>query len=187
MNVSPTKLPGVLVIEPDIHGDERGFFLETWRASRYAGHGLPERFVQDNLSLSARGVLRGLHCQHPQGQGKLVTVLEGEVFDVAVDIRHGSPSFGQWVGVRLDGRSKRQLYIPAGFAHGFCVISEQALFMYKCTAEYNPQTEFSVAWDDPAIGIDWPAEAPRLSEKDRRAPRLAEIPVARLPGYEGAP
>ena len=184
MNFTPTHLPGVIIIEPDIFGDERGFFMETWRAPRYAEHGIPERFVQDNLSLSRRGVLRGLHCQHPDSQGKLVTVLQGEVYDVAVDIRRGSPTFGQWIGVTLSGETKNQLYVPPGFAHGFYVTSDSALFMYKCTEIYNPQAEFSVAWNDPDIGIQWPSDTPQLAEKDRVAPFLRDIPESRLPGYE---
>lgn len=184
MKVTETELPGVLAIEPDVFGDERGYFFESWRAPRYAEHGVPEQFVQDNLSLSRQGVLRGLHCQHPRGQGKLVTVVEGMVYDVAVDIRKGSPTFGRWVGVTLDGRTKRQIYVPEGFAHGFYVMSETALFMYKCTDIYNPETEFSVAWDDPDIGIEWPDREPQLSNKDSKAPRLNEIPADRLPQYD---
>ncbi len=185
MKVIPTALPGVLLIEPDVFGDARGWFLETWRATRYAAHGIPETFVQDNVSRSARDVLRGLHCQHPQAQGKLVTVLEGKVFDVAVDIRRGSPTFGRWVGVTLSGERKNQLYIPEGFAHGFCVTSDTALFLYKCTRPYSPDTEFSLAWNDPDIGIRWPVDTPRLSDKDRAAPRLRDLPPKHLPPYPG--
>ncbi len=183
MNVTPTRLPEVLLIEPDVFGDDRGWFLETWHSRRYAEHGLPDRFVQDNASFSRRGVLRGLHCQYPEPQGKLITVLAGEVFDVAVDIRAGSPTFGQWVGVTLSGETLRQLYIPEGFAHGFCVTSPTALLTYKCTRHYNPQTEFSIAWNDPDIGIQWPVATPQLAAKDCQAPRLADFPTERLPPY----
>ena len=183
MKILETSIPGVVIVEPDVYGDQRGFFLELWRSSRYAELGLPKNFVQDNVSLSRQGVLRGLHCQYPHSQGKLVTVLQGEVFDVAVDVRHGSPTFGAWEGVVLDGASKRQLYIPEGFAHGFCVLSDEALFMYKCTEIYKPDTEFSIAWDDPDIGIEWPIQSPQLSEKDRSAPQLKDIPPERLPVY----
>ena len=183
MKFTQTHPPGLVTIEPDVFGDQRGYFLELWRSPRYAEHGIPEHFVQDNVSFSRQGVLRGLHCQHPDGQGKLVTVLEGEVFDVAVDIRTGSPTFGQWLGVTLSGETKNQLYIPEGFAHGFYVISPTALFMYKCTRIYNPQTEISVAWNDPDIGIQWPTDSPQLADKDRQAPRLKDLPAERLPSY----
>lgn len=175
MKVLETKLPGVLIIEPDVHGDARGFFMETWQQKRYAEYGLPANFVQDNLSLSHKGVLRGLHYQDPNPQGKLVYVLQGEVFDVAVDIRRDSPTFGQWVGVTLSSENKRQLYIPEGFAHGFCVTSETALFAYKCTDYYNPQAEHGIIWNDPDIGIEWPVKKPVLSEKDRQNMRLKDI------------
>ncbi|MBT9132359.1 MAG: dTDP-4-dehydrorhamnose 3,5-epimerase [Firmicutes bacterium] len=185
MKLSETRLPGVLLIEPVVYGDTRGFFMETWHQKRYAQAGLPASFVQDNLSFSGRGTLRGLHFQHPQAQGKLVFVLQGEVFDVAVDIRHGSPSFGQWVGVTLSADNKRQLYIPAGLAHGFCVTSETALFAYKCTDFYNPQAEDGIIWNDPDLGIAWPDVVPILSEKDRNYPRLKQLPPERLPRYGG--
>ncbi len=162
MNLIETRLPGVIVIEPTVFGDDRGFFCETWNQARYAAAGVPEVFVQDNLSFSRRGVLRGLHFQHPHAQGKLVYVLMGEVFDVAVDIRIGSPTFGQWAGVVLSGENKRQIYIPPGFAHGFCVTSESALFAYKCTDVYVPQAEGCVLWNDPALGIEWPIAQPAL-------------------------
>jgi dTDP-4-dehydrorhamnose 3,5-epimerase len=183
MRVEPTRLNAVLRIEPQVFGDARGFFFETWHRERYAHSGLPKDFVQDNVSRSAHGILRGLHLQEPFGQGKLVQVLEGEVFDVAVDVRHGSPSFGHWVGERLSGENHRQLYIPPGFAHGFCVISESALLSYKCTELYHPETELSVAWNDPALAIDWPIRDPLLSKKDAAALKLAEIPKERLPRY----
>jgi len=183
MNILKTTLPGLLLLEPDVHGDDRGYFMETWRSERYAELGLPGQFVQDNLSFSGQGVLRGLHCQHPHGQGKLVTVLQGEVFDVAVDVRYGSPTFGQWEGVSLNGKTRHQFYIPPGYAHGFCVVSETALFIYKCTDYYQPETEFGVAWDDPEIAIDWPISSPLLSAKDAHAPCLGDIPASRLPVY----
>ena len=167
MKVSNTCLPGVIRIEPRVFGDTRGFFYETWSASRYADMGLSSPFVQDNVSKSGRGSLRGLHLQHPHGQGKLVHVLVGEVFDVAVDVRVGSPHFGQWGGVTLSESNRHQLYIPPGFAHGFCVVSDTALFAYKCTERYHAETEITVAWNDPDIGIRWPIAAPTLSKKDK--------------------
>ena len=185
MEVSETKLPGVLVVEPKVFGDERGFFMETWNEARYKEAGLPYEFVQDNLSYSQHGVLRGLHFQNPNQQGKLVYVLQGEVFDVAVDIRAGSPHFGEWTGTTLSAENKRQFYIPEGFAHGFVVLSDAALFAYKCTDRYNGQAEGSVLWSDPEIGIEWPIERPILSEKDGNAPPLSELPGGRLPGYRG--
>ena len=184
MNVIQTDLPGVLIIEPRVFGDARGFFMETWHQRRYAESGLPERFVQDNISQSRRGILRGLHYQYPQAQGKLVYVLQGEVYDVAVDIRVGSPSFGRWEGVTLSENNKRQLYIPPGFAHGFCVTSDTALFAYKCTEFYNPVAERCVRWNDPKIDVKWPLEEPILSDKDGLAPLLLEIPREQLPLYE---
>ena len=183
MNVIETKLPGVVVVEPGVFGDERGFFMETWRADRYEEAGLPACFVQDNLSFSHRGVLRGLHFQNPDQQGKLVYVLQGEAYDVAVDIRVGSPPFGEWEAVTLSSENKRQFYVPEGFAHGFLVTSSTALFAYKCTAQYNAEAEASVLWNDPQIGIEWPVETPVLSEKDRAAPPLAQMPVEQLPQY----
>jgi dTDP-4-dehydrorhamnose 3,5-epimerase len=183
MNVVETSLPGVLIIEPKVFGDERGFFMETWNGRRYEEAGLPDRFVQDNLSYSARGVLRGLHFQNPQPQGKLVSVLRGEVFDVAVDIRVGSPTFGEWTGVTLSAENKRQFYVPPDFAHGFLVTSEEALFFYKCTEFYSPSSEGIVLWSDPDIGIEWPTDAPTLSERDGKAPPLREMPEGSLPRY----
>jgi dTDP-4-dehydrorhamnose 3,5-epimerase len=183
MNITPTALPDVLLIEPRVFGDERGFFMETFHAKRYAEAGIPGPFVQDNLSFSQQGVLRGLHFQNPNGQGKLVYVLQGEVFDVAVDIRLGSPTFGQWVGYILSAENKRQLWVPAGFAHGFCVTSETALFTYKCTALYAPDCEHSLRWDDPEIGIDWPLRQPSLASKDRDALTLAAMPREHFPLY----
>lgn len=183
MKVTRTKLAGVLLIEPDVFGDERGFFLETWSHKRYEDVGIPETFVQDNLSMSRRGILRGLHLQHPFGQGKLVHVVMGEVFDVAVDVRVGSPTFGQWVGNTLSGENHAQMYIPRGFAHGFCVTSEVALFSYKCTDAYHRETELGVAWDDPDLGIEWPIASPSLSPKDLAFGRLRDLPRERLPNF----
>jgi dTDP-4-dehydrorhamnose 3,5-epimerase len=181
MQIFETDLPGVLIIEPKVFGDQRGFFLETFQAQRYEQAGIPGPFVQDNLSFSRRGVLRGLHFQNPNSQGKLVYALQGEVFDVAVDIRRGSPTYGRWVGCTLSAENKRQLWVPTGFAHGFCVVSETALFAYKCTEYYNPSGEVSIRWDDPVIGIDWPVSAPKLSAKDKAAPRLDAIDNDLLP------
>ncbi len=181
MNVTASPLPGVLVVEPKVYRDDRGHFVEAWSQARYEAAGLPMPFVQDNLSVSRRGVLRGLHLQNPHGQGKLVMVLQGSVFDVAVDVRVGSPHFGQWYGVELSGESGRQLYIPPGFAHGFAVTSAEAVFLYKCTTTYRPDCELSVRWDDPALGIAWPVADPVLSPKDAQAPLLNEIAPDRLP------
>jgi len=184
MKVRAGKVPDVRIVEPDVHGDDRGFFMESYSRNRYAEAGIPGEFVQDNVSLSAKGILRGLHLQHPNDQGKLCFVLDGEVFDVAVDVRVGSPTFGQWDAVTLSSENKRQLYIPPGFAHGFCVLSERALFSYKCSDFYAATSELGVAWDDPEIGIKWPIESPRLSLKDRQNPRLRDIPIVTLPRYE---
>ena len=181
MNLVETSLPEVYIVEPKVFGDDRGYFLETWQKTRYADSGLNADFVQDNLSFSQRNVLRGLHYQHKHSQGKLVYVLQGTVFDVAVDIRIDSPNFGRWVSVELSAQNKRQLYIPAGFAHGFCVTSETALFTYKCTDYYDPASEVSIAWNDPDIGIEWPVNVPTLSEKDTNAKRLNDIPRELLP------
>ncbi len=183
MKVIETELPGVLIIEPKVFGDERGFFTETWNKQLYTDAGIAADFVQDNLSMSRRGVLRGLHFQNPNAQGKLVTVLQGEVYDVAVDIRRGSPTFGQWASVRLSSENRRLIYIPEGFAHGFCVTSETALFSYKCTDRYNPGAEGSILWNDPDLAIDWPIDSPELSVKDRQGIRLKDFPVERLPDY----
>jgi dTDP-4-dehydrorhamnose 3,5-epimerase len=174
MQVIETKLPGVLIIEPTVFEDQRGFFFESYSLRAYAAHGITDTFVQDNHSRSVKGTLRGLHYQAAPGQAKLVRVALGEVFDVAVDIRWGSPTFGQWVGVTLSAENKRQLYIPAGFAHGFCVTSDVADFLYKCSSYYSPPDERGLAWDDPGLAIDWPTRTPILSERDRRHPRLAQ-------------
>jgi dTDP-4-dehydrorhamnose 3,5-epimerase len=181
VKVIETKLPGVLIIEPRAFGDARGFFMETWQQERYEKIGIREKFVQDNLSYSTRGVLRGLHYQQPNTQGKLVSVVHGEVFDVAVDIRVGSPTFGQWVGVNLSGENHRQLWVPPGFAHGFCVLSDTTYFTYKCTDVYTPSAEGGIIWNDPNIGIEWPMKDIVLSEKDQVYSRLKDIPGERLP------
>lgn len=184
MKVTQTKIPGVLIIEPKLHGDERGWFSESWQADRYAAAGIPGPFVQDNMAKSGKGILRGLHVQHPHAQGKLVQVISGCVFDVAVDIRAGSPTFGQWVGVELSGDNLRQFWVPAGFAHGYLVTSEESIFSYKCTDTYHPETEFSILWNDPEIGIQWPLDGrPLLSDKDASAPLLGSIDESRLPQY----
>lgn len=182
MKITPTRLPEVLLIEPDVFGDARGFFMESWHRRRFAEAGLDVDFVQDNHSRSGAGVLRGLHYQLQQPQGKLVRVVAGEVFDVAVDIRQGSPTFGQWTGEVLSEDNFRMLYVPPGFAHGFCVLSERADFLYKCTDYYNPGDEYGIAWDDPAIGIEWPGGPFTLSDKDRANKPLADM-AAHLPRY----
>ncbi len=181
MKVLQTGLPGVVIVETVIHGDERGFFQESWKASSYGSHGLPTSFSQANVSRSTKGVLRGLHYQFKQPQGKLVSVLEGRIYDVAVDIRHGSEMFGKWCGVELSAENHRQLYIPEGFAHGFMVLSDSALFHYHCTNEYAPEYDASVAWNDPGIAIKWPEEAGAISDKDKHAPFLRDVPIDRLP------
>lgn len=185
MKVTETAIPGVLIVEPRVFGDERGWFLESWQCRRYADHGIPRDMVQDNQAYSRHGVLRGLHIQHPHAQGKLVQVLRGEVFDVAVDVRRGSPWFGRWIGVLLSGENRRQFWVPPGFAHGYYVTGDDALFTYKCTDFYHPENEISVAWDDPAIGIEWPLTGdPVLSEKDRQAVPLGRVQADRLPVFQ---
>lgn len=181
MNVIETDLPGVLVIEARVHGDHRGYFLESYNEERFYEAGIRCRFVQDNLSYSARGILRGLHFQNPHGQAKLVQVLAGEVFDVAVDIRMGSATFGKWTGRILSSENKRQMLVPEGFAHGFCVLSPEALFSYKCSDFYAPECEGGILWNDPDIGITWPLTEPLLSLKDTALPRLRDIPREELP------
>lgn len=183
MKISATSLPGVLLIEPKVFGDERGFFLETYHQQKYQDSGLDTVFVQDNHSRSTRGVLRGLHYQLKNPQGKLVSVASGEVFDVAVDIRQGSPTFGKWYGEILSDTNHRQLYVPPGFAHGFLVLSEVADFTYKCTDYYAPGDEYTIAWNDPDIGIHWPGTNMVLSEKDSNAPNLSELSADQLPKY----
>ncbi len=168
-------------MEPDVFSDERGFFLETWNSTRYEVAGIKGSFVQDNVSFSKKGALRGLHFQYPQSQGKLIQVLSGEVLDVAVDIRKDSPTFGQWISEVLSDVNHRQMYIPSGFAHGYCVTSETAIFSYKCTDFYNPRCEGGIIWNDPDINIDWPMEEPILSPKDADYPRLKDIRPEKLP------
>ena len=184
MKVTPTAIPEVVLIEPRIFRDDRGYFLESWSEATFGKHGLPTVFRQDNLSLSSVGVLRGLHYQFPTAQGKLVSVGRGEVFDVAVDIRVGSPTFGQWVGATLSAANGHQLYIPEGFAHGFQVIgTEPASFAYKCTTGYDPAGQYSIRWDDPDLAIAWPLAPAGLAPKDADAPRLAEVTPERLPSF----
>jgi len=187
VKVYQTGFPGVCLIEPQVLTDPRGFFMETWQAERYRQVHIPGPFVQDNYSYSTRAVLRGLHYQLKHPQGKLVSVLQGEVFDVAVDIRRGSPTFGGWMGEFLSGDNHRQLYIPPGFAHGFCVLSEAAHFFYKCTDFYAVGDEYGLRWDDPALNTDWPVPEPLLSEKDRHYPTLATLPPEYLPVFEVSP
>ncbi len=186
MKVKETALPGVLLIEPDVYGDARGFFFEVFHSRRYRSFGIAAHVdgggpVQLNHSRSVRNTVRGMHFQEPRAQGKLVWTVKGCVFDVAVDIRRGSPTFGRWVGVELDAGEHNQLWIPPGFAHGFCVLTDTADCMYACTELYAPECEHAIAWDDPDLGIDWPVEAPILSAKDQNAPRLRDAPV--LPDY----
>jgi dTDP-4-dehydrorhamnose 3,5-epimerase len=181
MNIIATDIPDVLIIEPRLFGDQRGFFLETYQFDRYAANGISRPFIQDNLSRSAYGVIRGLHLQNPSTQGKLVSVVRGRVLDVAVDVRVGSPHFGRHVAVELSDESRRQLWVPRGFAHGFAVLSETADFSYKCDNAYSPTDEIVVRWDDPAIGINWGIENPSLSPRDAAAPLLAD--VKNLPVY----
>jgi len=184
VKIIETALPEVLLVEPTVFGDHRGFFLETWNRQRYLEAGFPDvTFVQDNHSRSRKGVLRGLHFQLNHPQGKLVQVATGAVFDVAVDIRVGSPHFGKWVGYELSEENHRQLWVPPGFAHGFCVLSETVDFIYKCTDLYRPDDEGGVLWNDPEIGIDWHVDAPLLSEKDKQYPSLSQIAADRLPQY----
>lgn len=183
MKVFETGLPGVVIVEPVIHGDSRGFFQESWKASSYGRFGLPTRFAQANVSRSVKGVLRGLHYQFRQPQGKLVSVLEGRIYDVAVDIRQGSPNFGQWCGVELSADNQRQLYVPEGFAHGFLVLSQSALFHYHCTREYAPEFDAAIAWNDPQIDIKWPELPNAVSAKDEQAPFMCDVPADRLPSF----
>lgn len=176
MKVVPSEVfPEVLVIEPLVFEDPRGFFLETYQEQRYTQHGIEARFVQDNLSYSKKGVIRGLHYQVGKPQGKLVWLLKGEIFDVVVDIRRSSPSFGKWFGVLLSASCPKQLYIPEGFAHGFCVTSDEALFCYKCTDFYSPVHERGIRWDDPDLAIAWPLSDPAASQKDQRLPFLRDL------------
>lgn len=180
MKVIPCEIPDLLVIEPQVFGDARGFFLESWNRPRYRAAGIDGDFVQDNFSFSRRGILRGLHYQKPATQGKLVMVLQGEVFDVAVDLRLSSPTFGQWHGLALSAENKRQFFIPPGFAHGFVVVSDTALFHYKCTEVYSPKDERSIRWNDPELNIGWPVREPILSPKDAQAPFFKALPADSL-------
>jgi dTDP-4-dehydrorhamnose 3,5-epimerase len=175
VRVVDTPLGGIKLVEADVFGDDRGFFMETFNVRDFEKFGLPTTFVQDNHSRSAGGVLRGLHFQYPTWQGKLVRVVEGEIFDVAVDIRPGSTSFGEWYGVHLSATNKHQLYIPEGFAHGFCVLSDSADVVYKCTAPYTPAEDRCISWNDPDIGIDWPVSEPLVSAKDANGGRLRDL------------
>lgn len=179
MKLIETAIAGPIIIEPRVFGDARGFFMETWNAAAFREAGLDLTFVQDNHSRSQRGVLRGLHFQNPGPQGKLVRVTRGAVYDVAVDLRGSSPTFGQWVGVELSAANQRMFWVPEGFAHGFVTLEDDTDFLYKCTAPYAPQTEFTLAWDDPSVGIDWPLDGitPLISEKDARGLALADVPV----------
>lgn len=177
MKIRECEIPGPMVIEPSVFGDERGFFMESWNAEKFAAAGLDMEFVQDNHSRSQKGVLRGLHFQNPGPQGKLVRVVSGAVYDVAVDIRRSSPNFGKWVGVELSAANKRIFWVPQGFAHGFLTLEDGTDFLYKCDAPYAPDAEHTLAWDDPALGIDWPLDGmtPQLSGKDREGLPLSRI------------
>lgn len=183
MKVVSTSFDGLFIIEPVVYSDARGFLLETWNQARYAAAGIPDSMVQDNLSRSAQGVLRGLHFQSPSAQAKLVTVISGEIFDVAVDIRRGSPTFAKWFGIRLASANQRQVYIPQGFAHGYCVLSESAIVSYKCSEAYRPEAEMAIVWNDPRLAIDWPITGPTVSPRDTAAARFDEIPLDRLPEW----
>ena len=185
MNLIETDLPGCLVIEPQVFGDARGFFYESFNRDKLRAAGLDLEFVQGNVSSSTEGVLRGLHYQWPKPQGKLVSVLEGEVWDVAVDIRRGSPTFGRWTAVVLSAENKRHFWIPPGFAHGFVTLSERALFTYLCTETYDRDADAAIRWNDARLAIDWPVARPQLSDKDARAPFLDDVPADRLPAYAG--
>ena len=182
-----TELPGVILIEPDVYKDNRGYFMETYHREKYASTGIEGLFVQDNHSHSTLGTIRGLHYQLKKPQGKLVYVIKGEIFDVSVDIRRGSPTFGAWTGVNLSDKNNHQVFVPKGFAHGFSVLSKTADVIYKCTDVYSPGDEYGVHWSDPDLRIDWKVEKPVLSEKDSQNPKLCDLPVALLPDYTVAP
>jgi dTDP-4-dehydrorhamnose 3,5-epimerase len=182
MRFEPTDLPGVFLVQPEVREDLRGWFFEVYQEQKFAAAGLEAQFTQDNHSRSVRGVLRGMHFQHPHGQVKLVRVVRGEVFDAVVDVRRGSPTFGRATWTVLSEENRCQLWVPAGFAHGFCVLSESADFVYKCSGVYSPADERGIRWDDPALGIPWPVQAPRLSPRDEALPRLAEVDFP-LPVY----
>ena len=183
MKMKKLDLVGAVIIDPDVFPDSRGYFLETYQRNRYREFGIDETFVQDNLSFSTRGTLRGLHYQHPHSQAKLVQVIQGEVLDVIVDVRRGSPTFGHWSGVALSEENHRQLFVPGGFAHGYFVVSDNAVFTYKCSDFYTPDCEKGVLWSDPDIGIDWPVKVQTLSEKDGKYPLLKNIPNDDLPEF----
>jgi dTDP-4-dehydrorhamnose 3,5-epimerase len=185
MKVHKTELDGVLIIEPDVFADKRGYLMESYQRKRYADAGLKADFVQDNLSFSKKGTLRGLHYQYPKAQAKLVQVIQGEVFDVVVDIRRGSPTFGRWINEYLSDKNKRQIFVPEGFAHGFCVLSNTSIFHYKCSDFYAPKYERGIIWSDPAIGIKWPITEVLLSDKDRKYRCLKDIPNDHMPEYMG--
>ncbi len=185
MEILKTSLAGVLIIQQDIFKDKRGFFMETYHRKKYTEEGLDQSFVQDNLSYSIKGTLRGLHYQYPNMQSKLVQAVKGKIYDVVVDIRQGSPTFGQWTGVHLSDENKRQFFVPEGFAHGFCVLSDTAFVVYKCSDFYAPESEKGLLWSDPDIGIDWPVKEPLLSPKDIQYPCLKDIPSECLPEYKG--
>lgn len=175
IEVLRTEFPGLVFIKPQIFGDERGWFYESWNEERYKSIGINDNFVQDNISFSSKGVLRGLHYQKPYAQGKLVSVLHGEVWDVVVDLRKCSPTFGKWKGFTLTSKNKEQLFVPKGFAHGFYVLSETAQFQYKCTDKYSPENERGIIWNDKSLQISWPSDTPIASEKDRKLPMFAEL------------
>jgi len=185
ISVQPTSLPGVVLIQTPVYQDGRGHFLEIWKLPQYSRVGIPDSFQQDNVSYSTRGVLRGLHYQIPKPQGKLVCPLQGTIFDVIVDVRFGSPTFGLSEAFTLDSTCGHQLYVPEGFAHGFSVISDEAIVLYKCTHEYNPNGEACIAWNDPDLGVKWPMEPSHISDKDRLAPRLSSIRSDKLPRWTG--
>jgi dTDP-4-dehydrorhamnose 3,5-epimerase len=187
MKITAQELPEVLLLEPRVFSDDRGFFMETFSTRSFPGQAPPVRFVQDNVSFSSKGTLRGLHLQHPHQQGKLVMAITGAIWDVAVDVRRGSPTFGKWTAAELTAENKHQLYVPPGFAHGFCVLSETAYVHYKCTDLYEPSCELGLRFDDPDLAIPWPVKEPQLSDKDARALRLEDIDEARLPQYEAQP
>lgn len=184
MRFTPQRIPEVVVVEPDVYRDPRGFFLESYSLKKYREAGIGAPFVQDNHSYSVRATLRGLHAQKEHPQGKLVRCIEGEIFDVAVDIRRGSPTFGQWVAARLSAENCHQIWVPVGFAHGFCVVSDVAQVEYKVTDDYHPEDELGILWNDPEIGIEWPEDRPILSKKDAGSPPLADV-LDLLPRYEG--
>ncbi len=185
MRVEPAPLADVLIVFPDAYPDTRGLFMETYREERYVRQGMDVRFVQDNLSRSRRNTIRGLHFQHPRSQAKLIQAVQGEIFDVCVDIRRGSPGFGRWFGMRLSSREPCQIFIPEGFAHGFCALTEDAVISYKCSDVHVPEFDSGILWSDPDLGIDWPVQAPLLSPKDRNHSRLRDMPADRLPAYPG--